>query len=310
MLSLGGNNGKRKNQRNGEQHSGHRHGEIEVRNLERVYRVPGQEPVWALKNCSLTVQRGRLTALVGPSGCGKSTLANILAGYDQPSGGRVEIDGRPIKGPGRDRVMVFQETALWPWMTVLKNTIFGPSMSGHLDHARAVEKAEELLRKVGLQDFRDKYPAQLSGGMQRRAELCRALIMDPRVMILDEPFRGLDVMTRELMQVYLLNLYEELGMTMFFITAEIDEALFLADRILVMTNLPGRVKLTVEVDLPRPRDLKVVTSPAYLKIKGRVMSALYEESSKTFSHLKNAYDSMSACQGEPPVRAGKEAGAR
>ncbi len=295
MLSLGGNNGKNKRD-NHKSPAGSRHGEITVQDLERVFRVPGQAPVWALKDCSLTVERGRLTALVGPSGCGKSTLANILAGYDQPTGGRVEIDGRPIKGPGRDRVMVFQETALWPWMTVLKNTIFGPSMSGHLDQAQAVEKAEELLRKVGLQDFKDKYPAQLSGGMQRRAELCRALIMDPRVMILDEPFRGLDVMTRELMQVYLLKLYEELGMTMLFITAEIDEALFLADRILVMTNLPGHIKLTVEVDLPRPRDLKVVTSPAYLKIKGQVMTALYEEGSKTFSHLKNAYDMMSACQ--------------
>ncbi len=294
MLGLGGNNDKnqRKNQASP---AGSRHGEIRVQDLERVFRVPGQAPVWALKDCSLTVERGRLTALVGPSGCGKSTLANILAGYDQPSGGRVEIDGRPIKGPGRDRVMVFQETALWPWMTVLKNTTFGPSMSGHLDRARAAAKAGELLRKVGLQDFKDKYPAQLSGGMQRRAELCRALIMDPRVMILDEPFRGLDVMTRELMQVYLLKLYQELGMTMLFITAEIDEALFLADRILVMTNLPGHIKLTVEVDLPRPRDLEVVTSPAYLKIKGQVMSALYEEGSKTFAHLKNAYDTMSSC---------------
>jgi NitT/TauT family transport system ATP-binding protein len=260
--------------------------------------VPGQAPVAALKDCSLLVEEGKLTVLVGPSGCGKSTLAGILAGYETSSEGECLINGQPIKGPGRDRLMVFQETALWPWMTVMGNAVFGPKVSGSLGRGQAREQALGLLDKVGLKDFRDKYPAQLSGGMQRRAELCRALVNEPLVMILDEPFRGLDVMTRELMQEYLLKLYEESGMTMLFITAEIEEALYLADRILVMTNLPGAVKLVVEVDLPRPRDLHVIDSPRYLQIKAQVMEALYEEGAKTFGKLKNAFNILGNCQSE------------
>jgi NitT/TauT family transport system ATP-binding protein len=267
---------------------------VEVQGVTRVYRIPGQPPVFALKDCTLTVEQGKLTVLVGPSGCGKTTLASILAGYDTPDAGRATINGQPIKGPGPDRMMVFQETALWPWMTVMKNTTFGPTMSKRLDRGEAEGRAMGLLNKVGLQDFKDKYPAQLSGGMQRRAELCRALVNDPAVMILDEPFRGLDVMTRELMQEYLVKLYEETGMTMLFITAEIEEALFLADRILVMTNLPGTVKKCVEVDLPRPRDFHVLASQRYLEIKAEVMEALYEEGAKSFGKL-DVFDFPGAC---------------
>ena len=268
--------------------------QVEVRNVTRVFRIPGQPPVFALKDCTLTVEQGKLTVLVGPSGCGKTTLASILAGYDTPDAGRATINGQPIKGPGPDRMMVFQETALWPWMTVMKNTTFGPTMSKRLDRGEAEGRAMGLLNKVGLQDFKDKYPAQLSGGMQRRAELCRALVNDPAVMILDEPFRGLDVMTRELMQEYLVKLYEETGMTMLFITAEIEEALFLADRILVMTNLPGTVKKCVEVDLPRPRDFKVLASQRYLEIRSEVMEALYAEGAKSFGKL-DVFDFPGAC---------------
>jgi NitT/TauT family transport system ATP-binding protein len=281
-------------------------GRIEVRGLERVFRAPGQAPVAALKDCSLVVEEGKLTVLVGPSGCGKSTLASILAGYETASGGECLVNGQPIKGPGRDRLMVFQETALWPWMTVMGNAVFGPDVGKALGRDQARGRAMALLEKVGLKDFRDKYPAQLSGGMQRRAELCRALINEPAVMILDEPFRGLDVMTRELMQEYLLRLYEESGMTMLFITAEIEEALYLADRILVMTNLPGSIKLSVEVDLPRPRDVRVLDSPRYLEIKGAVMEALYEEGAKTFGKLKNAFNLLGSCNTEPqPPREGQ-----
>jgi NitT/TauT family transport system ATP-binding protein len=274
-------------------------GRIEVAGLERVYRVPGQPPVAALRDCSLVVEEGRLTVLVGPSGCGKSTLASILAGYDAPTGGVCHINGQPIKGPGRDRLMVFQETALWPWMTVMGNAVFGPKVSGALAAREAQTQALGLLEKVGLKDFRDKYPAQLSGGMQRRAELCRALVNEPQVMILDEPFRGLDVMTRELMQEYLVKLYEESGMTMLFITAEIEEALFLADRILVMTNLPGTIKKVVEVDLPRPRTVEVLASARYLAVKAEVMEALYEEGAKTFGKLKSAYNLLGGCPAGP-----------
>ncbi|RJX35287.1 MAG: ABC transporter ATP-binding protein [Desulfarculus sp.] len=271
-------------------------GELVIENVTRVFRLPGAPSCTALQECSLTVERGKLTVLVGPSGCGKSTLANIAAGYDHPDSGRVLIDGRPVTGSGRDRIMVFQETALWPWMTVLKNATFGPTMLGEMSRSDAEDKAMVLLEKVGLKDFKDKYPAQLSGGMQRRAELCRALVMNPKVMILDEPFRGLDVMTRELMQEYLLKLFQQTGLTMLFITSEIEEALFLADRIMVMTNLPGTVKTTVETDLPRPRDYQVLATERYRQIKSQVMESLYEEGAKIFQRLDGIQDLLGNCQ--------------
>lgn len=283
------NNGN-KNQQNQQK------GELILEDVNRVFRLPGMPSCNALKNCSFTVPRGSLTVLVGPSGCGKSTLANITAGYDHADSGKVLINGKPVTGPGRDRIMVFQETALWPWMTVLKNATFGPTMLGGMNQSEAEHRAMVLLEKVGLKDFKDKYPAQLSGGMQRRAELCRALVMDPQVMILDEPFRGLDVMTRELMQEYLLALYRETGLTMLFITSEIEEALFLGDQILVMTNLPGTVKTTVEVDLPRPRDFKVLSTERYRQIKSEVMESLYEEGAKIFAKLDGAGDLLGSCR--------------
>lgn len=270
-------------------------GEMLIEGVSKVFRIPGTPSCTALSDCSFEVERGKLTVLVGPSGCGKSTLANIAAGYDQPDKGKVLINGQPVTGSGRDRIMVFQETALWPWMTVMKNATFGPTMLGGMSRREAEAKAMSLLETVGLKEFKDKYPAQLSGGMQRRAELCRALVMDPQVMILDEPFRGLDVMTRELMQEYLLKLYRETGLTMLFITSEIEEALFLADRILVMTNLPGTIKTMVEVDLPRPRDFKVLATERYRQIKGQVMESLYEEGAKIFQQLEGAQDLMGAC---------------
>lgn len=283
------NNGN-KNQQNQQK------GELILEDVGRVFRMPGAPACHALKNCSFTVPRGSLTVLVGPSGCGKSTLANIAAGYDHADSGKVLLDGKAVTGPGRDRIMVFQETALWPWMTVMKNATFGPTMLGGMNKSEAEDRAIALLEKVGLKDFRDKYPAQLSGGMQRRAELCRALVMNPKVMILDEPFRGLDVMTRELMQEYLLTLYRETGLTMLFITSEIEEALFLGDQILVMTNLPGTVKTTVEVDLPRPRDFKVLATERYRQIKSEVMESLYEEGAKIFAKLDGAGDLMGSCR--------------
>ncbi len=238
-------------------------GYIEARNLSRQYTQVGQAPLQVLKDCSLTVEEGKLNVLIGTSGCGKSTLANILAGYDRPNSGHVLMDGASLEGPGPDRLMVFQETALWPWMTVMGNVIFGPTVRGELSKKEARQEAMRILELVGLQDFRDKYPAQLSGGMQRRAELARALINNPKVMIMDEPFRGLDDLTRELMQEYYLKIFEESYRTTFFITTELEEAIFLADRILVMTYLPGSIKAVIDVDLPRPRDFHVLTSARY-----------------------------------------------
>jgi NitT/TauT family transport system ATP-binding protein len=235
-----------------------------------------------LKDCSLTLEPGRLTVLIGTSGCGKSTLSNIIAGYEKPDSGKVTLDGKLLDGPGSDRLMVFQETALWPWMTVMGNAVFGPVVRGEASKSEAEEKAMGLLELVGLTDFKDKYPSQLSGGMQRRAELVRALINNPKVMIMDEPFRGLDDMTRELMQEYYLKIFEESRQTTFFITTELEEAILLADRILIMTFLPGCIKKEIEVNLPRPRDYQVLLSKEYLEIKGETLECLYEEGLKCF----------------------------
>jgi NitT/TauT family transport system ATP-binding protein len=233
-------------------------------------------------DCSFTIDRGKLTVMIGPSGCGKSTLIRLLAGFERPTAGTITIGGKPIVGPGLDRLVLFQETALFPWMTTYGNIMFGPRARAESEGgARA--KAEMLLDKIGLAAFRRKYPTQLSGGMQRRAELARAMINEPKVMILDEPFRGLDAMTKTLMQEYYTKIYEETRRTTFFVTTDIDEAMFLADRILVMTNAPARVRAVLEVDLPRPRRLEdVIESDNANLIKMEALSLLHEEAMKSF----------------------------
>lgn len=252
-------------------------GRITVAGVGKWYQRKGQPPVRVLENCSFEIEPAKLTVLMGASGCGKSTLAYLLSGYISPDGGTMAIDGNAITGPGPDRIMVFQETGLWPWMTVIDNVIFGPMALGSMSSAESRGKAEALLMKFGLIEFRDKYPGQLSGGMKRRAELAQALINSPKVMILDEPFRGLDVMTRELMQEYYVGLFEETRLTTLFITAELEEAIFLADRLLVMGGSPSRVVKTIEVDLPHPRTWDVLTGERYLEIKKELMEVLYED---------------------------------
>ena len=236
-----------------------------------------------VKDCSFTVERGKLTVMVGPSGCGKSTLIRLLAGFERATEGVVMIDGKPVTGPGRDRLVVFQESALFPWMTTYDNIMYGPRACGE-GGAKARELAEFLLDKVGLTAFRSKYPSQLSGGMQRRAELARAMINNPSVMILDEPFRGLDAMTKGLMWDYYARLFEESRRTNFFVTTDIDEAIFLADRLLIMTNIPTRVRAVLEVDLPRPRHLKdIVENDRANEVKMEALSLLHEEAMKSFA---------------------------
>ena len=233
-----------------------------------------------LKNCSFTVEPGKLTVLIGPSGCGKTTIINLIAGYERPDLGKVEMDGQPITGPNWERLVVFQETALYPWLTCYDNVMFGPLARKVMTREQAHKETLRLLAKVGLEDFRDKYPSQLSGGMQRRAELARALINQPKVMLMDEPFRGLDAMTRQLMQEYYLKLFEETHASHVFVTSELEEAIILADNLLVMTNKPSNIKKVIEVDLPRPRDWSMVTSKRYLEIKAEALELLHEEAVK------------------------------
>jgi NitT/TauT family transport system ATP-binding protein len=235
-------------------------GALEVRDVTKGFGT--SESSLAVDRCSFSLEPDRLTVMVGPSGCGKTTLINLIAGYEQPTSGSIRFDGAPVKGPSADRLVVFQETALFPWMTVVDNVAFGPLARG-VPPADALRRSHDLLERVGLSGFATRYPSQLSGGMQRRAELARAIVNEPRLMLMDEPFRGLDAMTRELMQEHYLRLFEERPRTNLFVTSELTEAIFLADRLLVMTVKPARVKRAIEVDLPRPRDFSMLTSARF-----------------------------------------------
>ena len=223
-----------------------------------------------------------LLVLVGPSGCGKSTFVNLIAGFDKVDTGSIIMDGKEINKPGNDRMVVFQETALIPWQTTIDNITFGPLIRGE-DKSTIGKDAETLLEKVGLIEFKDKYPIQLSGGMQRRAELARAMINRPEVMIMDEPFRGLDAMSRELMQDFFVKLFEENRKTNIFVTSEIDEAIFLADRLVVLTNKPTKVRKIINIDLPRPRSFEMLRSKEAYDYKREAMELLHEEAMKSFT---------------------------
>jgi NitT/TauT family transport system ATP-binding protein len=262
-------------------------GQIVVKGVSKSYGADtfAKEVV---QNASFTVERSKLTVMIGPSGCGKSTLIRLMAGFERPDSGSITIDGKPVTGPGVDRLVVFQETALFPWMTTYDNIMYGPRARGE-DTPEMREFAETLLQKVGLAAFRKKYPSQLSGGMQRRAELARSMINKPNVMILDEPFRGLDAMTKRLMQEYYANLYNEFRRTTFFVTTDIDEAIYLADRILIMTNIPTQVRAVIDVNLPRPRHVENITeSDEANAIKMQALGLLHEEAMKSFARGSKA----------------------
>ena len=256
--------------------------EIVASNVTKTYGA-GPFAKTVIDDCSFTIESNKLTVMIGPSGCGKSTLIQLIAGFESPDSGQITMNGEPITEPGKDRLVLFQESALFPWMTTYDNIMYGPRARGE-GSKEAAEQAEFLLNKVGLEAFRDKYPTQLSGGMQRRAELARAMINKPEVMILDEPFRGLDNMSKELMWEYYAALYEEDRNTNFFVTTDIDEAIFLADRLLIMTNLPTSTRSVIEIDIPRPRTIEdSAQSPRANEIKKEVMTLLHEEAMKSFA---------------------------
>lgn len=256
--------------------------EIVANNISKTFGT-GPMAKEVIKDCSFTIESGKLTVMIGPSGCGKSSIIQLIAGFEQPTSGEITIGGKPIMGPGKDRLVLFQESALFPWMTTFDNIMYGPRARGEGGRV-AEQQAEFLLNKVDLEAFRDKFPSQLSGGMQRRAELARAMINKPDVMILDEPFRGLDHMSKELMWEYYAGLYEEDRNTNFFITTDIDEAIFLADRLLIMTNLPTSTRSVIDVDIPRPRNIEdIANNERANEIKTEVMIQLHEEAMKSFS---------------------------
>lgn len=255
---------------------------LTARGVSKRFRAPMGEVV-ALDGVDLVVEEGEFVCLVGPSGCGKSTLLLIVAGLERPTCGEVLLDGRPIEGPGPDRGMVFQRDCLFPWLTVLENVQFGLQLranrSGLSDGRRKayLERTERLLEAVGLGAFKTAYPKQLSGGMRQRVALVRALAIQPRVLLMDEPFGALDAQTREEMQELLLDLCRIHGTTVLFVTHDVEESVFLADRVLVMQAHPGRIVAEVAVPLPRPRRLEMRLEPEFQAIRGEVVRHLYRQ---------------------------------
>lgn len=238
------------------------------------YRVGGAKTgLRVVEDCSFELAPGEIAAMIGPSGGGKSTIGYLLAGYHRPTAGRVVVDGREVTAPSAERLLLFQENALMPWLTTIENVMFGPRARGEGGEAR--RRAAALLSRMGLGEFHDRYPGQLSGGMRRRAELARALINEPAVLILDEPFRGLDAMTRELMQEFTAELFAQQARTVLFITTDIDEALQLADRLLVMTERPARVRAEFRIELTRPRQrAELLRNDQLQRIKHRALDLL------------------------------------
>ena len=248
---------------------------LEISSLSKRFDSKAGEVI-ALKDINLTVHRREFMCVLGQSGCGKSTLIRILAGLETPSSGQVLVDGKPVTGPGRDRGMVFQSYTLFPWLTVKQNVMYGPRMAGKSDFTNEAE-ARQWLALVGLDKFENSYPHQLSGGMKQRAAIARALANEPRILLMDEPFGALDPQTRQQMQAYLLQIWKNVDITIFFITHDLDEAIFLSDRILVLDPRPGRVREIVEVPVPRPRDHEQLRSPEFLATKRHLETIIHPE---------------------------------
>ncbi len=248
-----------------------------IDNVSRVFPgVRGGPPTRALEPTRLEVAENDFITILGPSGCGKSTLLRIVAGLDRPSAGRVLLDGREVKGPGPDRGMVFQSYTLFPWLTVAENIAFGLKEKGVRESERR-DIVAAYVEKVGLRGFENHYPKQLSGGMQQRTAIARALANNPEILLLDEPFGALDNQTRALMQELLLGIWERETKTVLFVTHDIEEAIFLASRVVVMTARPGRIKAEVPVELPHPRHYTMKTSAAFSDLKARLTEEIRAE---------------------------------
>lgn len=248
---------------------------LQVRGVSRRFTSSHGETL-ALQSTDLDVAENDFVTLLGPSGCGKSTLLRIVAGLDHPSSGEVLLDGRRIEGPGADRGMVFQSYTLFPWLTVRDNVCFGLRERG-LPRAQQLEIAQDFIAKVGLAGFEHHYPKQLSGGMQQRTALARALANQPRMLLMDEPFGALDHQTRELMQELLLGIWEQQRKTVIFVTHDIDEAVFLGSRVVVMSARPGRIKLDRKVDLAHPRHYGMKTTPPFAELKAELTEQVRAE---------------------------------
>ena len=246
---------------------------LEVKNLGKVYKS-AKGDVTALRDINFKTHRREFVCVIGPSGCGKSTLIRILAGLESHTSGDVLLDNKPVSGPGRDRGMVFQGYTLFPWLSVRKNVMFGLQMNG-MGREEAEREADLWLELVGLEKFANAYPHELSGGMKQRVAIARALVNQPRILLMDEPFGALDAQSRSKMQAHLLEIWRNVDITILFITHDLDEAILLADRILVLKAHPGEVQELIEVPVPRPRSAEQSISPEFLATKARLEALIH-----------------------------------
>lgn len=254
-------------------------GLVEVENLSVTFKRKGHY-IPVLESISFTIAPGEFVCLLGPSGCGKSTILNAIAGFIQPSTGSIFIDKKPVESPGADRGFVFQQYSLLPWKTTFQNVEFGLKIRG-IPKAERKELVNYYLNRVGLYRHRHSYPHQLSGGMQQRASIIRALVNSPSVLLMDEPFAALDAQTRHMMQELLLSIWSELNSTVIFVTHDIEEGIFLSDRIFVMGVNPGRIKEVVDVKLERPRHVDSILSPEFVQLNRQVFELIREETLKS-----------------------------
>jgi len=251
---------------------------LDIRHVSQHYSSGGHE-VTAIDDVSVAIRNKEFATILGPSGCGKTTLLRVVAGLVRPTAGAVHLDGRAIAGPGPDRGMVFQSYTLFPWLTVQQNIQFGLQLAG-LPKADQGTIAQEFVNKVGLRGFEHAYPKALSGGMKQRVAIARALANNPDVLLLDEPFGALDAQTRALMQELLTQVWEDFHKTILFVTHDVEEAIFLSDRVFVMTARPGRIKAEIDVPLERPRRYEVKTTETFLHLKKQALDLIREEAIK------------------------------
>lgn len=247
---------------------------IELSQVTKIFA--GANAVRALDEVNLSIDKGQFAAIVGPSGCGKSTILNLVAGFDTPTAGSVRVEGTSVRKPGPDRAVVFQEAALFPWLSVWENTIFSAKARG-IRRAAYESKAQHFLSRVGLCDFHNHLPMQLSGGMKQRVGIARALVMEPQLLLMDEPFGALDAQTRIDMQELLLSVWDELRRTVVFITHDVDEAILLADVVFVMSARPGRIRSRIPIELPRPRSIDLITDPTFVALKREIFNQIRHE---------------------------------
>ena len=263
-------------------------GAIRIEDVVKIYDPDGAA-VMAVDHCSIDIPAGEICMILGPSGCGKTTLLNAIAGFHDITSGKVYLDDELLCGPekpqavpGSDRIVVFQNGALFPWKTNLENIAFGPLMAGKLTKEEIYDKARSMMADAGLSGTENSYPGEVSSGLRRRVEIVRALMNDPKVLLFDEPYRALDSLTKSVMHEALLDIYYKNKVTIFFITHDLEEAIFLGHRLIIMSSRPCKPKKIVDIDIPHPRDYSVLTSPRFREIMNEAKDVVHEEAKKAF----------------------------